>query len=44
MNFVEKRVRDENDNDHDKRWFENRMIDVNIQQSIDRVINTSNQT
>jgi hypothetical protein len=44
LNFVEKRVRDENDDDHDERWFSrDRAIDADIQKSIDRVIDISDE-
>ncbi len=44
LNFVERRVRDESDDDHDERWFfRDRAIDVNIQKSIDRLIDVSDE-
>jgi hypothetical protein len=44
LNFVKKWVRDENDDDHDERWFfRNRAIDADIQKSIDRVIDVFNR-
>jgi hypothetical protein len=44
LNFVKKRIRDEDNDDHDERWFlRNRAIDSNIQKSINRVINVFNK-
>jgi hypothetical protein len=44
LNFVKKRIRNENDDDHYERWFfQTRTIDANIQKSIDRVIDVFNQ-